>query len=123
MQEIQSVQQWIVAIISLLVSLALFLVPGIKEKWASVPSLRKAQIIVAVCIGLAIVSVALACFNVIVAPDAYCPDFTDLAVVINAFYALVQTALVAAGAVQSLYAVVLKPVSNYIVKRQIASRG
>ena len=121
MQEIQSVQQWIVAIISLLVSLALFIVPGIKEKWASLPSLTKAQIIIAVCVGLAIVSVLLACLNVLVAPDAYCPDFTDLTVVFNAFYALVQTALVAAGAVQTLYAVALKPISNYLEARAFNS--
>jgi hypothetical protein len=110
----QLTQDWIVWILSVLVSILLAFLPGLKDWWAAQSRDWRARTIIIVCFVFSVLAFVLACFGITVGSDAYCPDYTSVTALANAAYIIVVIAFTAAGLVQTLYTYGLKPIDNWL---------
>lgn len=113
---------WVVFIIAILVSIALTFLPKLKDWWKTQTRDFRTQIILVICLVVSVVAFVLACFGVIVAPDAVCPDYSTVSGLAVALYHVFGIAAAAAGVVQALYTYGLKPIDNWLTLRALNRR-
>lgn len=94
----------IAAAVGVVLSLVLAFVPGLKSKFAAIPTDDKPIIVLGLCALTALVLTGLACVGVDTGSGATCPAFEA-----SSLWAIVANVIAAAGTAQITFAVLVNP--------------